>query len=133
MAIVLAMMSQTGGKGTAHLWCHDCANIGLLSYLAVQVYEPSFQHHFRAVHLSMAGLQTYSFSLVESEHFLMLLPAGSVTTHVDGRDLLLSPNAYTIFSELNVPSVLARLNVAVQGLDKARRKARGKDGGADQG
>ncbi|KAI0728970.1 hypothetical protein C8Q72DRAFT_348848, partial [Fomitopsis betulina] len=64
---VIAVLSRTGGKGVAHAWQPSCVSIGHLSYISVQLFEQKLHYQSRAVHCSMAHLQTCKFAHLESQ------------------------------------------------------------------
>ncbi|PSR82258.1 hypothetical protein PHLCEN_2v6105 [Hermanssonia centrifuga] len=112
---------RNGAKNGTHAWVADTKNIGLVSYLVMQVYEPAFLTKFRAVHQRVAALQTYSFLHVSSDHFLRTLP-GTQTLSTDGRTMELNQDAYAVFQGLDTTRAKSAINAAVKLLDQARRK-----------
>ena len=89
MPVVITLYCRRGGKVAVHAWKPETSNIGEVSYLVMQVYEPLLHTKFRAVHHRVAALQTVTFSHLPSDHFLRTLP-GSKTLSADGRFLDLS-------------------------------------------
>ncbi|KAF9231491.1 hypothetical protein BU15DRAFT_82327 [Melanogaster broomeanus] len=116
---VLAIYVRGGGKNAAHAWQSHVKSIGSVSYLAMQVYEPSYYLTFRAVHHCNLNLQAFKFIHISSDHFLRRI-SGHVELSQDLRTLTIHEDIYKVFSELrdNVHSV----KEAIQELTKARRR-----------
>ena len=128
---VVTLYSRTAGKGVAHAWQRNSANIGRLSYIVVQVYEPQLHNQFRAHLRSMGHLQTLRFAHISSHYFLLRLPSDSCTVVNEGRNLEVTVAALRIYQELlsSLPKVLA----ALKQLQARRRKDHSKahDGDGD--
>lgn len=104
----------------AHAWQCDSANIGRISYVVVQVYEPRLRNQFRAVLGSMGHLQVFRFAYIPSSQFLVRLPHDSCVIRDEGRSLEVELTAFKIISDLEcaLPKVLA----AIKQLQARRRK-----------
>ncbi|TFY67004.1 hypothetical protein EVJ58_g1898 [Rhodofomes roseus] len=126
---VITLYSRTAGKGVAHAWQHDSANIGRVSYIAVQVYEPRLRNHFRAVLGSMGHLQVFRFAHVPSSQFLMRLPPSSCIVRDDGRSLEVELPAFKIFDDLE--RALPRVLAAIKQLQARRKKGQAATGAAE--
>lgn len=107
-----------------HAWHENAKNIGLVSYIVMQVYEPAFSKKFRAVHRHIAALQTFSFLHVPSDHFLRMLPTPQ-NLSADGRSLELDEESHAVFQDLDSPRSKAAILASILLLGKARRKGKG--------
>ncbi|EIN13183.1 hypothetical protein PUNSTDRAFT_21766, partial [Punctularia strigosozonata HHB-11173 SS5] len=70
IARVLFIYSKSAGKNAKHASVPDTPNIGAVSNLAVQLYEHHFGNQFRAIHRSLADIQTPKFALIPPITFL---------------------------------------------------------------
>ncbi|KAH9841944.1 uncharacterized protein C8Q71DRAFT_885445 [Rhodofomes roseus] len=125
---VFTLYSRTAGKGVAHAWQRDSANIGRVSYIAVQVYEPRLRNHFRAVLGSMGHLQVFRFAHIPSSQFLLRLPPSSCVVRDDGRSLEVELPAFKIFDDL--ARALPRVLAAIKQLQARRKKGQAATAGA---
>jgi hypothetical protein len=123
------MYSQSGGKGSAHAWLSDSANIGAISYLVVQTYEYGYHRNFRTVHQRNATLHVGTYALLPSDRFLRTLTA-TPTLSQDGRTLTLDDTQLQIFNELQ--GKLQGILRAVKAIVAARKKGRGRAGDANE-
>ena len=99
--LVLTMYEKGGGKVARHAWVGECRNIGLLSYLVVQLWRQSLgqRHLFKAIHGPSSHLALPRFAHIPSTSFLYALPAGFASRN--GHDLEI--NAFfvdTVFGKL---------------------------------
>ncbi|KAI0730387.1 hypothetical protein C8Q72DRAFT_776157, partial [Fomitopsis betulina] len=121
---VISLLSRSGGKGAAHAWQANCVTIGHLSYVSVQVFEQQSRCQFRAIPRGMAhhDLQTSKYAHISSHHFLLRLPSNACTPWSDPRQLMLDPEVFGIFEQLQdgCPRILAAIKTLT-----ARRKAKG--------
>ncbi|TFY61741.1 hypothetical protein EVJ58_g4316 [Rhodofomes roseus] len=117
---VFTLYSRTAGKGVAHAWQRNSANIGRVSYIAIQVYEPRLRNHFRAVLGSMGHLQVFRFAHIPSSQFLVRLPPSSCVARDDGRSLEVELPAFKIFDDL--ARALPRVLAAIKQLQARRKK-----------
>lgn len=112
-----------------HCWQHSVTTVGLISYVVMQAYEPSFLRKFRAVHHNLAYLQTYRFILVPCDYLLIRLSTAQCTLSPDGRTLELDQAGYNFFATLSSSTCLPMLVEAAKLLTKARRTSKDtKDG-----
>ncbi|KAI0708703.1 hypothetical protein C8Q72DRAFT_910638 [Fomitopsis betulina] len=120
IARVITVYSRTAGKGVAHAYQPNVANIGQLSYLTVQVYKPQHWNLIRAILRSMAHLQVFRFSHVPSSNFFVRLPEGSCQPSGDGRSLEVQVAVRSIVDDLQ--HALPKLVAALKQLKARRRK-----------
>lgn len=124
---MLAIYARSGGKTGAHCWQRSVATVGLISYVVMQVYEPSFLRKFRAVHHDLAYLQTYRFILVPCDYFLIRLSTEQCSLSPDGRTLELDQAGYNVFTTLSSEKYLPVIIAASKRLTKARRTSKDAD------
>ncbi len=98
----------------------SCDNIGLVSYISVQVYEHVHRTQFRAILRRMSLLQTFTFAHLSSDEFFCLVP-GDHRLSADGRRLELDESALAFFEQFERLDVVANAREAVKSLKKARR------------
>ena len=122
---VLQVFYREAGKNGKHCWASSCDNVGLVSYMSVQVYEHVHHAQFRAVLRRMAPFQTYTFVHVSADEFLCLLP-GNHRLSPDGRSLGLDEHTIPFFEQFERPDVVQKTSEAVKLLKKARRNRRKK-------
>jgi hypothetical protein len=127
---VLALYSQSGGKGATHSWQSHSEKLGAISYMAVQVYEPLHRHTFRAILQRAVALQTSTFAHISSDLFLRLLP-GMVLLSPDKRSLEVDTSGYAAFTELEKHS--QKILLATKALATARKRGnrKVKEGGPE--
>ncbi len=101
--------------------------MGLVSYVVMQVYEPSFLRKFRAIHHDLAYLQVFRFALVPSDYLLVRLADGQCSLSPDRRTLELGAPAYDIFKAFTSSKCFSALVEATKLLAKARRKSKDAD------
>ncbi|EIW58922.1 uncharacterized protein TRAVEDRAFT_107681, partial [Trametes versicolor FP-101664 SS1] len=118
--IVLAIFSRTGGKARAHAWQTNSSNIGLVSYVLVQIYESTLPGRFRAIHGDLAFLQVSRFVHLPSDQFLLRLDPSSTLLGPDARMLELDSASYRIFQTLE--SAIQKLATSIKTLNSAKRK-----------
>lgn len=129
-SLVITVYSRTAGKGVAHAYQPNVANIGRLSYLTVQVYKPQHWNLIRAILRSMAHLQVFRFSHVPSSNFFVRLPEGSCQPSGDGRSLEVQVAVRSIVDDLQ--HALPKLVAALKQLKARRRKGQAAtDAGSD--
>ncbi|KAI0664773.1 hypothetical protein C8Q70DRAFT_904467 [Cubamyces menziesii] len=119
---VLAVYSRDGGKNGKHSWRPSVDHIGLVSYVAIQVYEPIHSTQFRAILRRMAPYQTFTFALISADLFLRVLP-GEHTLSADRRTLTLDTSVLDALQRLQQPTTLTNLSLAIKELGKLRRKS----------
>ncbi|KAJ2967050.1 hypothetical protein NUW54_g13626 [Trametes sanguinea] len=120
---VLAIYNRDGSKNGTHSWSASIDNIGLASYIAVQVYELVHGVQFRAILRRMAPFQTLTFALISSDAFLRVLP-GAHSLSTDRKTLILDRSALPVLHELMSPTVVPKVAHAVKELGKLRRKSK---------
>ena len=106
---VLTMYEKGGGKVARHAWVGESRNIGLLSYMVVQLWRQSLGQRclFKAIHGPSSHLALPRFAHIPSTLFLYALPAGFASRN--GYDLEI--NAFfvnTVFGKL----LTSRLSIA---------------------
>src|ERR1700733_6539404 len=76
--LVLTMYEKGGGKAARHSWVGLCRNIGLLSYVVVQLWRQSLGQRclFKAIHGPSSHLALPRFAHIPSTSFLYVLPTG---------------------------------------------------------
>ncbi|KAI0363681.1 hypothetical protein BV20DRAFT_957785 [Pilatotrama ljubarskyi] len=132
VARVLAIYTRDGSKNGKHCWRADCDNIGLVSYISVQLYEPMHHTQYRANLQRMSALQTFTFAHLRANHFLCILP-GDHRLSRDGRYLTVDPQNAALLQELQQPSILVNLGLAVKALGTVTRGKRTRRGRTDGG
>ena len=102
---VLTMYEKGGGKVARHAWTGECHNIGLLSYLVVQLWRQSLGQRclFKAIHGASSHLALPRFAHIPSAAFLYAIPIGFASR--TGKDITkdITINAHfidTIFGQL---------------------------------
>ncbi|CDO73700.1 hypothetical protein BN946_scf185015.g28 [Trametes cinnabarina] len=120
---VLAVYCRDGSKGGKHVWRESVDKIGLVSYLAVQVYEPVHGVQFRGILRRMAPFQTLTFALISSDVFLRLLP-GTHSLSLDQKSLTLDSSLLPALQRFTSPAAVSKIILAVNALSKARRKSK---------
>ncbi|KAI0671447.1 hypothetical protein C8Q78DRAFT_1028953 [Trametes maxima] len=131
---VLAIYTRDGSKSGAHCWRATCDHIGLVSYIAVQIYEQLHGLEFRAILRKMAIFQTFSFAHLSADQFLCVLP-GTHHLSMDRRTLTLDNANLPLLQSLIQPSVISSLSLVLKDLKRHRRvrnqklKRAGMDGG----
>ncbi|KAI9438716.1 hypothetical protein H4582DRAFT_2146243 [Lactarius indigo] len=75
---VLTMYEKGGGKAARHAWVGECRNIGLISYMVVQLWRQSLGQRclFKAIHGPSSHLALPRFAHIPSTSFLYALPVG---------------------------------------------------------
>lgn len=116
------LYTRGGGKAATNLWTTSTTNIGLLSYISCQIYEPMFGRKFRAIHSTAGALQAFTFAHLGSDEFLRALVSHPIFSP-DRRTLDLSAEDHQVFQSLS--SHLVRIQTAVTKLLAARRKGSG--------
>lgn len=114
-----------------HSWVASAANIGLVSYVCVQLYEQFINGQFRGILHTMAAHQTFSFAHLSSDCVLTLLP-GSQTLSDDKKMLIIDRVALDTYMDFRSPQMLPRILDAVKTLIKARRKRRTPEDESDE-
>ena len=76
--IVLTMYEKGGGRAARHAWIGECQNIGIISYIVVQLWRQSLgqRYLFKAIHGPSSHLALPRFAHIPSTSFLYALPAG---------------------------------------------------------
>src|ERR1700677_3921346 len=95
------MYEKGSGKVTRHGWVGECRNIGLLSYLVIQLWRQSHGQRclFKAIHGASSHLALPRFAHIPSTAFLYVLPAGFASRKGDDVEI----NAFfmdTVFNKL---------------------------------
>ena len=95
------MYEKGGGKAARHAWTGECRNIGLISYMVVQLWRQSLGQRclFKAIHGPSSHLALPRFAHIPSAAFLYTLPAGFASRNGDNIEI----NAYfmdTVFGKL---------------------------------
>ena len=87
---VLTMYEKGGGKVTRHAWTGECQNIGLISYLVVQLWRQSLGQWclFKAIHSTSSHLALPRFAHIPSAAFLYAIPIGFASRN--GKDITLN-------------------------------------------
>ncbi|KAH9855569.1 hypothetical protein C2E23DRAFT_813848 [Lenzites betulinus] len=116
----LAFYSRSGGKAGAHAWQASSRNIGLVSYIVVQVYEHTVARRFRAIHGDLAFLQVTRFLHLPSNQFLLWLDPQAAQLSPDSRVLELNPASFGLYQDLE--QAVPRLSASVKDLNSTRRK-----------
>jgi hypothetical protein len=102
--LVLTMYEKGGGKSGRHSWTKECRNIGMLSYIVVQVWRQSSGQRcqFKTVHGPSSHLALPRFAHIPSTSFLSALPIGFASRNEHGIEI----NSFfmdTVFGKL-IPS-----------------------------
>jgi hypothetical protein len=112
---VLTLYEKGGGKVARHASVGECRNIGLLSYVVVQLWRQSLGQRtlFKSIHGASSHLALPRYAHLPSASFLYALPAGFASKK--GNDI--EVNAFfmdTVFGKL----VTSRLSIieSVRGL-----------------
>ena len=95
------MYKKGGGRVARHAWVGECRNIGLVSYMIVQLWRQSLGQRclFKAIRGASSHLALPRFAHIPSTSFLYVLPAGFASRN--GTDIEI--NAFfmdTIFGKL---------------------------------
>ncbi|KAN0134777.1 hypothetical protein V8E53_007562 [Lactarius tabidus] len=98
---VLTMYEKGGGRVARHAWIGECRNIGIISYMVVQLWRQSLgqQCLFKAIHGPSSHLALPRFAHIFSASFLYTLPAGFASRKGDDIEI----NAFfmdTVFGKL---------------------------------
>jgi hypothetical protein len=115
----MTLYSPSGGKNIRHGWIAVSNDIGAISYVVVQTYEPAF-NGFDALHGARRPLATFSFAHLSSDAILVCIPDNEWTLEPGGRHIALTLPAQQVFNELlrSQKEVLA----ATRELARRRRK-----------
>jgi hypothetical protein len=78
LIVVLTMYEKGGGKVARHAWTGECRNIGLISYLVVQLWRQSLGQRclFKVIHGASSHLALPRFAHIPSVAFLYAIPIG---------------------------------------------------------
>ncbi|KAH9005407.1 hypothetical protein EDB86DRAFT_2784192, partial [Lactarius hatsudake] len=73
--LVLTMYEKGGGKFGRHSWVNECRNVGLISYMVVQVWRQSLGQRcqFKTIHGPSSHLALPRFAHIPSTSFLYTL------------------------------------------------------------
>jgi hypothetical protein len=87
--LVLTMYEKGGGKYGRHSWTKECRNIGMLSYIVVQVWRQSLGQRcqFKTVHGPSSHLALPRFAHIPSSSFLCTLPIGFTSRNEHGIEI----------------------------------------------
>lgn len=123
---VLTLYTRGGGKTAVNSWVASVANIGLISYVCVQLFEQVLHRQFRGILHSMAAHQTLSFAHLSSDCIITRLPGTQVLSD-DKRTLTVDQVTLTTYLQLHDPTTHRRILDSVKILIKARRKRQSSD------
>ncbi|KAH8987036.1 hypothetical protein EDB92DRAFT_2069588 [Lactarius akahatsu] len=86
---VLTMYEKGGGKFGRHSWVDECRNIGLISYMVVQVWRQSLGQRcqFKTIHGPSSHLALPRFAHIPSTSFLYTLPIGFSSRNEHGIEI----------------------------------------------
>ena len=95
------MYEKGGGRVARHAWVGECRNIGLISYMVVQLWRQSLGQRclFKGIHGASSHLALPRFAHIPSTSFLYALPVGFASR--SGADIEI--NAFfmdTVFGKL---------------------------------
>jgi hypothetical protein len=87
--LVLTMYEKGGGKYGRHCWTKECQNIGMLSYIVVQVWRQSLGQRcqFKTVHGPSSHLALPRFAHIPPTSFLFALPIGFASKNEHGIEI----------------------------------------------
>ena len=125
--LVLTQYIASGGKSTTHGWVKNATNLGLVSYVAAQLYEHSSGNRFRAIINKHARARTFAFAHLAVDCILHQLP-GSAELSPDKKTLSVDAAGMDAFLRYNQPQTRPRVLDAVKELIKARRQAAKRSG-----
>ena len=121
--LVLTMYEKGGGKFGRHSWTKECRNIGLLSYMVVQVWRQSVGQRcqFKTVHGPSSHLALPRFAHIPSTSFLSAIPIGFASRNEHGIEInsifmdsvfgkLITSKPMIIRSVLNLQTKIASKN-----------------------
>lgn len=123
----MQLQSRDGAKNGKHTWVASVKNIGLASYISMQLFEHISRNQFRAILRRMMFLGTYTFAHLSSDQFLRHLP-GTHQLSPDGNHLYIDLEAVPVFEQYGNTRVSIRLRDAIKALTQARRKSGRKAG-----
>lgn len=125
---VLTQYVGSGGKSVTHGWVPQVTNLGLVSYVVVQLYEHSRENVFRAILDKNLRFRTFAFAHLSADCILRRLP-GAATLSADKKTLTVDMEATHIFLRYAAqPLIESRVLKAVQELVKSRRQAAKRSG-----
>ncbi|KAI0825548.1 hypothetical protein BC629DRAFT_1586451 [Irpex lacteus] len=127
---VITQYVGSGGKSVTHGWTKSVANIGLASYIVVQLFQYSYENRFRSDIDKHAQLRTPAFAHVSVDCILRRL-AGTAEISRDKKTLIADSAILRTFLEYSTPSVQSRVVEAVKELVKGRRQAAKRAGNTD--
>ncbi|KAJ7211725.1 hypothetical protein GGX14DRAFT_362431, partial [Mycena pura] len=110
---VITMYTRGGGKAGAHSILPICDNIGVPSYLLVQIFEQNYRRQFRQTRQKDMQLGIKHFAHITSASFLAQIPDPNIKASSINIDV--GPAAYEIFQALHnerekIGSAVATLN-----------------------
>jgi hypothetical protein len=87
--LVLTMYEKGGGKSGRHSWTKECRNIGMLSYIVVQVWRQSSGQRcqFKTIHGLSSHLALPRFAHIPSMSFICALPVGFASRNEHGIEI----------------------------------------------
>ena len=94
----------------------------MASYVAVQLYERSFDRRFRAIIDDQSHLRTFTFAHLSSDCILRMLP-GDAELSIDKKTLTIDSRGLKVYLAFQQPKTIPRILNAVQDLVKGRRVA----------
>lgn len=83
------MYEKGGGKYGRHSWTKECQNIGMLSYLVVQLWRQSLGQRcqFKTVHGPSSHLALPRFAHIPSASFIYAVPVGFASRNEHGIEI----------------------------------------------
>ncbi|TFK78630.1 hypothetical protein K466DRAFT_507008, partial [Polyporus arcularius HHB13444] len=120
---------REAGKNGKNCWASSADNLGLISYISMQLYDYVGRGQCRAIFGKLASFQTMTFAHLSPDHLLCVLP-GQHRLTANRQNLTLDESALTLFEQYQRPSVVHQIANAVKALKTPSRgkKKSGKDG-----
>ncbi len=108
------MYAKTAGKNSRHEPVDMTSNICALSRIVIQVYEPTYNHHFTSIPMATALLQVHQYATLPPSKILTLLNLHPVSVNANG--ISLAPTDMSTFSQLN--QGISQINKAIKAFRK---------------
>lgn len=130
---VLTQYTRSGAKASNHGWIAAAENIGMVSYVVVQLYEEMYGPRFTGVIRETEQFRTLAFAHLSSDCVLQRL-SGKYELTEDRQLLTIAATDIGTVKTFGNPGVIKTVLRGVQALIKARRTAakRNKEVESDQ-